>query len=136
MPSNTGFNPKNIDDFDKANLNKDAKGVAGTITAGTNTNLDLILTDDILIAGGTVLLVKGAALGDKIDFQVVHPTYGVINQFVTDWFMNPDSTKQEIPTSNYPAKLPAGLTLRLVYHSVGVTDVWVAVNFNKEKVLI
>ena len=132
---NTTFDPKNSNDFEKSKLNKDAKGVQGTALAGTSTTLDLALTDDILMAGGSVFLAKGAAQGDTVDFQIVHPTYGVVNQFITSWYLNPDTTKQEIPASNYPAKLKAGLTLRVVYHSVGSTDVWFAINYNREKIL-
>ena len=136
MPSNTEFNPSNVDEFSKLKLNKDAKGVAGTVAFGTTASLDLTLTDDVLIAGGTVFLARGAAEGDKVDFQVVHPVAGVINQFITDWYVNPDSTLQVVPPSNYPAKVPAGLIFRVVYHSVGATDVWISVNYNMEKVLV
>jgi hypothetical protein len=135
MPSNTTYDPNNTSYFDKTKLNKDAKGIAETVTAGQTKNIDFALTDDSLLAGGTVLLVKGAAQGDKIDFQVVHPVAGVLLTFVKDWYVNPDSTKQDVPTAPYPAKLFAGLILRLVYYSVGETDVWVAINYNKEKVL-
>ena len=135
MPSNTDFNPQNLRDFEKSKLNKDARGVSMTVTAGTDGVLDLTLTDDILLAGGTIFLAKGAAQGDKVDFQVVHPVAGVLAQFVTDWFMNPDSTLQAVPPSNYPAKVFAGLILRVIYHSVGGSDVWIAVNYNREKVL-
>jgi hypothetical protein len=136
MPSNTGYDPANIKEFEKSKLNKDAKGIQVIIPAGTNRNIDLLLTDDVLMAGGTIFLAKGAVAGDKVDFQIVHPVYGVVNQFITDWYLNPDSTSQEIPNANYPAKLFAGLTMRVVYHSVGSTDVWVAINYNKEKVLV
>jgi hypothetical protein len=136
MPSNTVFNPQNLTDFEKSKLNKDAKGVAATMTAGQSTSLDLTITDDVLMAGGTSVLVRGAAQGDKMDFQVVHPVAGVLVQFVTDWYVNPDSTLQQTPPSNYPAKLLTGLILRIIYHSVGETDVWLAVNYNREKVLV
>jgi len=135
MASNTSFDPANTDSFEKSKMIKDAKGIKATIPFGTSANIDLTLTDDILLAGGTVFLARGAAQGDKVDFQVIHPVYGVVNQFITDWYINPDSTEQTVPAANYPAKLPAGLTLRAVYHSVGASDVWVAINFNLEKVL-
>ena len=136
MASNTTFDPQNLSAFEKTKLFKDAKGVAITATAGEDTTLDLTLDDDTLLSGGTVFLAKGAAPGDTVDFKVVHPTAGVIAQFITDWFVNPDSTLQQVPESNYPAKVFAGLTLRVVYHSVGSTDVWIAVNYNKEKILV
>jgi len=135
MASNTTFDPQNTASFEKSKLFKDAKGVIGTATKETTTNLDLVLTDDVLMTGG-VFLAQGAEWGDKVDFQVIHPTAGVVAQFITDWYLNPDSTLQPIPKSSYPAKLAAGLTLRVVYHSVGATDVKVAINYDREKVLV
>jgi hypothetical protein len=135
MAINTNFNPANISEFEKSKLNKDAAGVSTTVPALTTHSLDLLLVDDTLMAGGNALLVKGAIAGDTVDFQVVHPVHGVENQFVTSWYINPDSTAQQLPTSTFPAKLFAGLTLRVVYHSTGPTDVWIAMNYNKEKVL-
>lgn len=134
--NNSLYNPQNIADFEKVKLNKDAKGVSTTVPAGTTVNLDLTLADDCLMAGGTGFLAKGAAPGDTVDFQVVHPVNGVIAQFITDWYVNPDSTEQFVPPSNYPAKIFAGLILRVVYHSTGASDVWIAVNYNKEKILV
>lgn len=136
MATNTTFDPQNANAFEKSKLFKDARGISATITAGTTTNLDLVLSDDILLAGGTTFLAKGAAQGDKVTFQVIHPVNGVIAQFISDWYLNPDVTLQQVPPSNYPAKILAGLTLRIAYTSVGATDVWVAVNYNIEKVLV
>lgn len=136
MPTNTTYNPVHTDQFEKSKLNKDAKGVLGVAVAGASTQLDLTLTDDVLISGGHGFLAKGAAWGDKVDFQVVHPIAGLVLQFLTGWYVNPDQTQQAIPSSSYPAKLPAGLILRVVYHSVGGTDVDIAVNYNLEKVLV
>lgn len=135
MPTNTTFNPPHLDQFDKTKLNKDAKGVSTTVPAGTSVSLDYTITDDILLAGGTTFLAKGGAQGDTVDFQVVHPVAGVLNQFISNWYVNPDVTEQAVPPSNYPAKLLAGLILRVVYHSTGANDVWIAVNYNMEKVL-
>jgi len=136
VASNTTYDPQNISSFEKTKLFKDAKGIAATVPFGTSANIDLTLTDDILMAGGNIFLAKGAAAGDKITFQAVHPQAGVVAQFVTDWFLDPDSTLQQVPTSNFPAKLAAGLKLRVVYVSVGSVDVWVAINYNLEKVLV
>jgi hypothetical protein len=130
---NSDYDPQNIYDFEKSKLNKDAKGVIGTAAAGQVTNLDLTITDDMLITGGG-LLAKGAAQGDTVDFQIL-AGQNLVAQYVTNWAINPDQTQQETPKSNYPAKLPAGLTLRLVYHSVGNNDVWIAINYDREKIM-
>lgn len=135
MATGTAYNPQNINEFEKSKLNKDARGVSATITAGTTQDLDLTLSDDVLMSGGAVFLAKGAAQGDYVQFQVLQGTT-IASQFITDWYLNPDVTLQQIPTSNYPAKLVAGLTLRLKYTSTGSTDVWIAVNYNLEKVLV
>jgi hypothetical protein len=135
MPSGTTYDPQNMRDFEKVKLFKDAKGVSGTATAGTTTNLDLALTDDILLAGGSIFLAQGAAAGDKVDFQVLAGG-NVIAQFISDWYVDPSTVVQQVPQSNYPAKLFAGMVLRVAYHSVGTSDVWIAVNYNREKVLV
>jgi hypothetical protein len=140
MPINTTYNPLNLNDFEKTKINKNAQGVSIIIPAGTDVSIDLLLTDDTLVTGADCL-VKGAIAGDTVDFQIYGPNpltgiSGVLNQFVTKWFINPDSTQQSTPHSNYPAKIPAGLTLRIIYHSTGTTDVWFAANYNLEKVLI
>ena len=134
MATGTKYDPQNINEFEKSKLMKDGKGVSGTATAGQSTNFDLALSDDFLVTNG-FLMAKGGAAGDKVDFKVL---YGetVVAQFITDWFVNPDSTQQDTPKSYFPAKLAAGLTIRLVYHSIGETDVWVAINFDREKVLV
>lgn len=134
MSSGTKFDPPNQNYFDKSKLNKSAQGIAGTATAGVATNFDYTLSNDVLMAGGTVVLVRGGSQGDSMDFQVLSGNV-VIATFVDSWFVNPDSTLQQIPPSNYPAKLFAGLTLRVVYNSIGSNDSWVAVNYNLEKVL-
>lgn len=131
---NSTFDPQNIYDYQKAKLNKDAKGVSGTATAGQTTNLDLTLTDDSLITGGNLICV-GQAQGDYCHLQVV---YGgtVISQYVTDWFIDPNNSVQKTPIVYYPAKLPTGFTLRLVYVSTGQNNVWIALNYDKEKVIV
>lgn len=134
MPINTKYDPQHSKDFQKGLLNKDAKGQSGTVIAGSTTSFDMPLQDDMLITGG-VLLSKNANQGDKVHFQIVHSTYGVIAQYVTDWFINPEVVEQRTPSIEYPAKLQAGLILRLVYVSTGQNDVWVAINYDREKVL-
>src|SRR5574343_943736 len=114
---NSTFDPQNVYDYQKSKLNKDAKGASTTITAGQTATLDLTLTDDSLITGGNLICV-GQAQGDYCHLQV---TMGetVLSQYVTDWFIDPNSSSQKTPIVYYPAKLPAGLTLRLVYVSTG-----------------
>jgi hypothetical protein len=132
---NSTFNPVSTIDFTKDKLNKDAQGVFWTITAGTTANIDYTLTNDVLISGGHALLIQNASWGDKVDFQIVMGTT-VISQYVTSWPVDPTKVNQTIPTSNYPAKIPYGFILRLVYHSTGGTNVDVAMGYNLEKVIV
>jgi hypothetical protein len=128
------FNPQNVSEFEKSKVAKDANGVSGTAVAGQTTNIDLVLADDMLITGG-FLLAQNANQGDYCHFKVMAgPTLAA--QFVTNWFIDPSQTKQQTPQSNFPAKIPAGLTLRVSYVNVGATDVWVAINYDLNKVLI
>lgn len=131
---NSKFDPQNISEFVKSKLNKDGIGISGIAVAGQTTNLDITISDDYLITGG-VLLVDGAVQGDNVDFQIL---YGqtVIAQYITNWFINYKNIRQETPSTNYPAKLTAGLTLRLVYKSTGDSDVWIAINYDREKVML
>lgn len=141
MPSNTLYNPINIFDFNKRNLNFAAVGIAGTAVANTTTNIDYKLSDDVLITGAQVL-TKENVFGDSISFQVVDvdgvlaPPGTVLNQFVNNWQLRSDSQEQINLSVNYPAKIYAGLYLRLVYHSTGGVDVPVAINYSLHKVLI
>lgn len=135
MPSSTIYNPENIASFEKSKLMKDAKGVTGTINHGQTENLDYALADDCLLIMGR-LLVNGANKGDSVSLQVLAPNNAIVAQFVTDWAIDWTVTLQQGPVSNYPAKIPAGFKIRLVYKSTGDFDVWVALNIDKEKVLI
>ena len=132
---NSTYNPANVNLFEKSKLNKDAIGISGTMVAGDTATLDITLTDDILLCGGNVLLAKNIAWGDSVDFQILSGSV-VLVQFVTNWYLDPSTIAQIVPVSNYPAKVPAGLILRIVYHSVGDVNPEIAINYNREKILI
>jgi hypothetical protein len=134
MPTNTSYDPTNVNFFDKTKLNKDANSVVATIAAGTSYNIDHLISDDALIMDST-LLVHGAAKGDYWKMQVIHPVYGVVFEPIHKWMVDFTSTNQRLPKANFPAKIFAGLTMRVVYTSVGTEDVWVALNIDKDKVL-
>lgn len=135
MPSNTIYDPKNVNEFEKQKLNKDATSVSATVPAGTTVNIDYEFAHDSLVMT-SVLLVDGAERGDSVHLQVVHPVAGVVFQPITNWLIDPTVVKQHTPIANFPAKLFTGLKLRLVYHSTGATDVWVGFNLDKDKVLV
>lgn len=100
-----------------------------TCSPGT-TNLELVITEERYIDGGTVV-VKDANPGDYCTFQIVHPVAGVVEQFVNKWFVIPGTGKMDIQV--YRAKVPAGLTIRVVYNNVGATDVECGINLRLHK---
>lgn len=134
---NSTFDPANIDQYVKGKNKKAAKGVSQTCEALETTNIDLLLTDDVLLASGSLTCI-GATSGDKVHFQIIAvdgEDETIVDQYVTDWFINSTTAKQEVPRSSVPAKIPAGMVIRLVYVSTG-GDVWVAVNYDLEEILI
>ena len=109
-------------------------GISGTATAGATTNIDHVLTEERYLSGGRVIL-EDHVLGDYASLQIVHPTYGVVDTFAENWYFSPSNDQGDI-IRNYPAKLPAGLTIRIAYTSTGVTDVIVMVNLFLDKKVV
>ncbi len=139
MPTGTAFDPIHVNEFEKTKLNKSSQGVIMTATLGGTANLDLTVSDDYILAGGATVLVQNGFWGDSVDFQVLSGST-LLKQFVTSWFIDPSNVSQQVPQSYYPAKIFAGLTMRVVYHSVGsglgIIAPSIAVNYNLEKVLV
>jgi hypothetical protein len=102
-------------------------GFSGTADYGTTTALDYTLSAERWI-DGVELLVSGAAQGDYVNFQVVHPQAGVLDTFGATWYVDHERCKQTVVVLSYPARLVAGLIIRVSYVSVGTADVWVAAN--------
>ena len=110
------------------------KGIAFTATAGTTTSYDFKLTAARLI-DGTRLFLKDHAFGDSVKFQVVDVDnilgYGantVLDEFATDWYVASDKQDQGATRLPYSAEIIANLYIRLVYNSVGGTNVLVKCN--------
>jgi len=140
MPTNTTYNPPNMMSFVKTALNFDARGFSTIVTAGTTSHIDFTLTDDMLITGAWVVTNNGN-YGDTASLQVID-TNGtftgvpgtVLNTFMTNWYLPPQTSEQfDIA---YPAKIFAGLTLRIIYTSTGSNNVFVAINYKLHRVLI
>ena len=139
MPSNTNHKPTSIADFNANNLNFAGKGASGSCTVTSSSNpvasIDMTLTDDCLITGG-ILMVKNGYFTDKLSMQVVHPTLGVVSEYVTDFRVVEDSQRQFELNINYPAKIPAGMILRIKYTpSTDVGVRYISVNYMLHKVL-
>jgi hypothetical protein len=126
---NSTYNPLSVAEFDKSKMAFNGQKVKAIVPAGTVMNIDLPLTDDHLITGAMINL-DGNVPGDEIKFHIVHPVYGIVNTFI-NWYAA--DFNKEIP---YPAKLPAGLIIRIAYTSTGTADVNIYANFSLHKVLV
>ena len=139
---NSTFNPASVNDYDKSKMQLAMVGVLGPFIAGTKTNIDLALTDDMLL-DGIEIFCKGHVFGDSITMQVVDINnvlgYGanlVLKQFCTNFLLSDDSQKQLFFQGHYPAKIYGGLYLRTVYSSTGNLNGVVAANYMLHKVLV
>jgi hypothetical protein len=143
---NSTYNPNNASEFEKTKLTANNTGATGTAIAGQTTSIDLDLTDDHLMTG-IQLIAKGSVFGDKVDMMVIAkssplpngapiPTNVPLAQFGTNVYLDEDSQMKFNEEARYPAKILAGMTLRIDYHSIGSADVQVAVNYRLHKVLI
>lgn len=110
------------------------KGFSGTATAGQTTNIDYKITEERYINGTQVMLLN-STFGDTIKFQVVDKDnilgYGagaVLDEFASSWNVTSDEQDQGVYVLSYPAKIIANLYIRLVYISIGESDVSVRVN--------
>ncbi len=131
---NSTYDPRCVDDFEKSKIVTAFIGLQGTCPFGQTTNIDYSLTDDVLFTGGE-FLAKNSLFGDKFSLQIVHPINGVIYTFVNDFGVTDDSQTKMVKQSVIPAKLPAGLIIRLAYTSTGETDVKLIINLYLFKIL-
>jgi hypothetical protein len=130
------FDPANRDEYSKYKLEVANLGVKGTCVGTTTSNIDYTLADDMLLVG-IQFGVSAADDDDTVDLQVVHPVSGVLKQFVTDWNVFETVQIQMDAESIFPAKVPAGLIIRLVYHcNSEATTTKVKVNLKLHKILI
>lgn len=142
MPTGTTYKPTRVNDFEASKLNFNAQGAGGIQSPNQTNNIDYLLTDDCLITGAW-LVANNGNYGDHASFQVLDTAagtytgtpYGVINQFITNWFIPPTTSVQF--DMAYPAKIYAGMTLRLEYTSTALLLApFVAINYKLHKVLI
>jgi hypothetical protein len=139
---NSKYNPASFQEYSAKDLNVNLTGHKFVAAANTPTSCDFVVTDDYLIDGAEINVIN-SNIGDTITAQVIDKDnvmgYGanlVLRQFVTDWYVNPSTTQQIEYTSRYPAKIFAGLYLRIIYKSTHEsTPADVIVNYNLHKVL-
>lgn len=108
-----------------------------TVITGTTKDIDFLLTEERYINGGN-LIVEGIGPNDCMTFQVVDKDnifgYGaglVLDQFITNFYV---SSKTDLNIAlAYPAKINAGLYLRLKYTSSHVDGCTVKCNLYLHK---
>ena len=107
---------------------------SGVGVAGNTTDIDYLIPAERWINGGSLLL-KNHTFGDYYTFQVVDKDnimgYGVgvvLDEFIDCYYVDDEHSSQQQLMLAYPAKLYAGLYLRLKYTSVGLNNVTIKCN--------
>jgi hypothetical protein len=113
-------------------------GVYGACAAGQATDLDYTMAEALYVDGGDVVL-ENSIVGDWLEVNVIHPVYGPIAPYIKKRYVPASPAGLGTPVMQvktpYAGKIPAGLKLRLTYHSTGIVDVKAGVNYNLHKPL-
>lgn len=116
-------------------------GISGTADAGTSSNIDYKLTEERLVYGGQAIL-KNHAFGDSIKFQVIDidnilglGVGTVLGEYMAGWLIADDTQVQPVVMVDFPTKISPNIYFRIVYTSVGATNVSVGVNIFCLKVI-
>lgn len=130
---------RKVSDMDADKVKFRGKGISFTATAGQSTSYDYKLTEARLI-DGTRLILKDHAFGDYVNFQVVDVDnilgYGagtVLDEFSDHWYVSPDTMDQREVRLPYSAEILVNLYIRIIYTSVGNTNVSVLCNLFAHK---
>ena len=125
---------KNTAFSDAGNFRARFEGISGTAAAGTTTDIDHLISEERYI-NGIRLIISDHIDGDKIDFQVIDKDnilgFGantVLDEFGKNWFVDPGVCTQPDVVVPYPAKIMAGLYIRVKYHSTGASPVNIKAN--------
>lgn len=111
------------------------KGFKGIAVKNTISNVDFLISEERYVNGGVLQLVN-ASEGDLFCYQVVDKDnifgYGagvVLDEFVSDWNVDPTIQTQGIYETTFLARIYAGLYIRVKYTSVGTeNDVTIKLN--------
>ena len=105
---------------------------SGTVSGESTTDIDYEITQERWVNGGR-LLVSAIGPEDKITFQVIDKNnvlgFGanvVLDEFIKDYFV-PDEGNLEVRL-DYPARIIAGLFLRLKYTNSNTSSITVKCN--------
>lgn len=111
-----------------------SKGISQAATAGTTTNIDLSISDDVFFRGIEVLL-NNSNFGDTITVEVLDNNSTIVGVPVYNWNVQSNQNVILKYESLVPLKLPGTYTLRVIYSSTGLLNVTVAINYILLKVL-
>ncbi len=127
-------NLRRISELDADKAKWLVQGTVGTVSAGQTGNVDWRMPEDRWVSGGEVVC-KDHAFGDTCSIQVVDKDnilgYGaglVLDTFVKDLRIVEDAQAQGRWECPYMAAVPGGLYVRIVYTSIGATDVSIGMN--------
>lgn len=143
---NSTFDPPTIGSYNKNLMAVSWQSASATVQAGQTANIDYLVTQDMMFSG-LQILSKNTNFGDSVTLQIICvsgtlangmticPPNSVLNQFGTNIGIPDDKTLKCDVTSEFPAKLLGGLTIRVIYTSTGGADVPVIVNHKLATVL-
>ena len=127
--SSSTYDPPSMSSIEKTKVNFNGQKVFASVPFGTTQDIDLTVSDDHLMTGAQLLLTGNCDM-DEIQFKVVSGST-VVTQFI-EWYASTFS-KDMI----YPAKVPAGLKLRVTYKNTCASgSVTVKINYFLHKVLL
>ncbi len=135
MATNTLYIPSGYP-LDASKVIGAGMGVFAVCTALATTNLDLDITDDMILTG-VEIITSGSSMGDYGVLQVVataNKSVVVATPVPGPWYVS--QNEDTVLELAMPMKIVAGLTLRVVYHAtvLNVTP-QAAANFKLWKVL-
>lgn len=130
-----------VSQFTSLNVVFNGQSAQKEFQPGIISHLDYKVLNDCFITGAK-FKAKNATFDDTASFQVididgiVSPAGTVLNQFITGWSMVEDKQTQIDFSAPYPAKIIAGLYLRIVYKSAGHTPVFASADYYLHDALI
>jgi len=140
---NSTYVPGKWSEIDSGKVAPFVFGITQTVPASQTTNINYILTDDVIIRG-IEFLAKGSNFGDTISLKIID-TNGVtgvspgtiIAVIVSNYILSSDLQKFLSYESVVPKKILATMTIQISYTSTGIlTPINTAINFLLLKTLV
>lgn len=132
--TNSTYIPLNWATIDSTKVNLNVGSISGMTNPQGSASLSYVLTDDSLVYG-LEFICTGAAAGDSISVQVLSGGV-VIAAPVNNWYVLTDNEKVSEYLAAVPKKLLAGMTLNVVYNSIGTAPAQIFINYRLLTVLV